>query len=96
MDDWNIVMSPTCSQKVHLKLEHVLQHDSVVCCVRFSGDGKYFASGCNKTAALFDVQTGRRVCMFVNDQVIPSLVGAVHAFPRHNLCRSAWTPGRRD
>ena len=32
--------------------------DSVVCCVRFSSDGKYLATGCNRTAQIYDTKTG--------------------------------------
>ena len=33
----------------------------VVCCVQFSADGRYVATGCNRTAQIFDVQTGQKV-----------------------------------
>lgn len=35
--------------------------DSVVCCVKFSNDGKYLATGCNRTAQIYDVKDGRKV-----------------------------------
>ena len=44
-------------------LVHSLSHESVVCCVRFSHDGKYVATGCNRSAQIFDVQTGEKVCV---------------------------------
>jgi len=34
---------------------------SVVCCVRFSADGRYLATGCNRTTQIYDVQTGAKV-----------------------------------
>ena len=34
---------------------------SVVCCVKFSNDGKYLATGCNRTAQIYDVKDGRKV-----------------------------------
>jgi hypothetical protein len=34
---------------------------SVVCCVKFSGDGKYLATGCNRIAQIYDVQTGQKI-----------------------------------
>ena len=34
---------------------------SVVCCVQFSADGRYLATGCNRTTQIFDVQTGVKV-----------------------------------
>ncbi|KAG9416986.1 hypothetical protein AC1031_001372 [Aphanomyces cochlioides] len=43
-----------------VEMFHTLDHQSVVCCVRFSADGTKLASGCHKTAQVFDVQTGAR------------------------------------
>jgi WD40 repeat protein len=38
---------------------------SVVCCVQFSADGKWLATGCNKTAQIYDVSTGNKVwCVY--------------------------------
>ncbi|KAF7316020.1 putative TUP1-general transcription repressor [Mycena indigotica] len=38
---------------------------SVVCCVQFSVDGRYLATGCNRSAQIFDVKTGRKTrCVF--------------------------------
>lgn len=34
-----------------------LAHDSVVCCVRFSRDGQYIATGCNRKAQIYDANT---------------------------------------
>ena len=58
LDDWNVVHNPNSSTKMHIELSHTLEHDSVVCCVRFSNDGRYIATGCNKTAVLYDAVTG--------------------------------------
>ena len=35
--------------------------DSVVCCVRFSVDGKFLATGCNRTAQIYDTKTGLKI-----------------------------------
>jgi glucose repression regulatory protein TUP1 len=35
-------------------------YPSVVCCVRFSADGKYLATGCNRTAQIYDTKTGQK------------------------------------
>lgn len=32
----------------------------MVCCVRFSADGKYLATGCNRTAQIYDTKTGQK------------------------------------
>lgn len=33
---------------------------SVVCCVRFSADGKFLATGCNRSAQIYDTKTGAK------------------------------------
>lgn len=33
---------------------------SVVCCVQFSADGRYLATGCNRSAQIYDVKTGAK------------------------------------
>ena len=45
-----------------MDLVHNLAHQSVVCCVRFSQDGRFVATGCNRSAQIFDVQSGKQVC----------------------------------
>jgi len=74
MEDWNVVHNPNASTKMHLELSHTLEHDSVVCCVRFSSDGRFIATGCNKTAVLYDAHTGARLCMFSNEGVLETQV----------------------
>ncbi|KAI9832066.1 MAG: general transcription repressor [Phylliscum demangeonii] len=59
--DWYAVFNPQVQRALDVDLVHTLQHDSVVCCVRFSLDGKYVATGCNRAAQIFDVATGARV-----------------------------------
>jgi glucose repression regulatory protein TUP1 len=46
---------------------HSLDHSSVVCCVRFSKDGKFIATGCNKTTQVFNVETGELVAKLIDD-----------------------------
>ncbi|KAI1784739.1 chromatin associated protein [Ganoderma leucocontextum] len=52
---------------VEVDLVHTLKHESVVCCVRFSADGKYLATGCERTAQIYDVKSGQKLCVFVDD-----------------------------
>ena len=45
---------------VNGRLNSSFVSDSVVCCVRFSADGKYLATGCNRTAQIYDTMTGQK------------------------------------
>ena len=67
--DWFAVFNPNIPRVLDVDLLHSLTHESVVCCVRFSADGKYVATGCNRSAQIFDVHTGRQVCELVDDSV---------------------------
>ena len=59
--DWHAVFNPRLRQALDVGLLHTLDHESVVCCVRFSLDGRFIATGCNRVAQIFDVQSGQRV-----------------------------------
>ena len=61
-DDWHAVFNPRVHRRLDVDLVHNLAHQSVVCCVRFSHDGRYVATGCNRSAQIFDVQSGQEVC----------------------------------
>jgi glucose repression regulatory protein TUP1 len=62
-NDWHAVFNASVQRVLDIDLVHSLNHESVVCCVRFSHDGKYVATGCNRSAQIFDVQTGEKVCV---------------------------------
>jgi WD40 repeat protein len=53
--------NPNVPKSIAIDLCHTEDHSSVVCCVRFSNDGQYFATGCNRSAQIFDVETGAKV-----------------------------------
>jgi len=74
LDDWNVVHNPNATSKMHIELCHTLEHDSVVCCVRFSNDGRYVATGCNKTAVLYEAETGKRLGLYSNEGILDSQV----------------------
>ncbi|KAF8341960.1 hypothetical protein F5887DRAFT_1283883 [Amanita rubescens] len=49
--DWHVVFNPKVKKALDVQLVHgLIMHESVVCCVRFSPDGKNLATGCNRTA----------------------------------------------
>ncbi len=66
-DDWFVIFNQTVPRVLDVDLVHTLQHESVVCCVRFSADGKYVATGCNRSAQIYDVQTGEKLCVLQDD-----------------------------
>ncbi|KIK68449.1 hypothetical protein GYMLUDRAFT_215061 [Collybiopsis luxurians FD-317 M1] len=67
--DWFIMYNPKVEKAFNIGLTHTLMHESVVCCVRFSADGRYLATGCNRTAQIYDVKTGFKTCVLVDDTV---------------------------
>ena len=68
-DDWFAVFNPRVQRVLDVELLHTLTHESVVCCVRFSHDGRYVATGCNRSAQIFEVSTGRQVQCLQDDTV---------------------------
>lgn len=60
-DDWHAVFNPKERRRLDVDLVHNLAHQSVVCCVRFSHDGRFVATGCNRSAQIFDVNNGQQV-----------------------------------
>lgn len=68
-DDWFAVFNPKVPRTLDVDLVHNLQHDSVVCCVRFSHDGRYVATGCNHSAQIFEVSSGKKVVELQDESV---------------------------
>lgn len=67
--DWYAVFNPEVQRVLDVELVHHLDHNSVVCCVRFSRDGKYLATGCNRSAQIFDVTSGQNVATLQDENV---------------------------
>lgn len=68
-DDWWVIFNQTVPRVLDVDLVHTLQHESVVCCVRFSADGKYVATGCNRSAQIYDVVTGDKLCILQDENI---------------------------
>ncbi|EST04978.1 WD40 repeat [Kalmanozyma brasiliensis GHG001] len=64
--DWLAIFNPKIKRTLDVNLVHTFLHESVVCCVRFSADGKYLATGCNKSAQIFDTKTGAKTCVLTD------------------------------
>jgi glucose repression regulatory protein TUP1 len=60
-DDWYAIFNPQFKRFLDVELVQTLEHHSVVCSVRFSQDGRFVATGCNKVAQIFDVNSGECV-----------------------------------
>ncbi|KAJ6557825.1 WD40-repeat-containing domain protein [Mycena capillaripes] len=67
--DWFAVFNPRVRPRAlgDVSLVHTLMHATVVCCVQFSADGRYLATGCNRSAQIYDVKTGNKTCVLVDD-----------------------------
>lgn len=65
--DWFAAFNPKIRRQLDINLVHSFAHTSVVCCVQFSQDGRYLATGCNQTAQIFDTATGQKVCELVHE-----------------------------
>lgn len=68
-DDWFVIFNQAVPRMLDVDLVHTLVHESVVCCVRFSNDGKYVATGCNRSAQIYDVTSGEKVCVLQDENV---------------------------
>jgi glucose repression regulatory protein TUP1 len=68
--DWFAVFNPRTPRVLDVDLIHTIQHQSVVCCVRFSQDGRFVATGCNRSAQIYDVETGNIVA-HLQDSSLP-------------------------
>lgn len=72
-DGYRVVYNPEHEPRLDVELLRTLQHSSVVCCVRFSTDGRFLATGCNRSAQIYDVQTGDLLYRFQDPTVDESV-----------------------
>lgn len=54
-------------KQLDVSLVHTFVHDSVVCCVRISPDGKMLATGCNRNTTLYDTDSGHRIAQLQDE-----------------------------
>ncbi|OAD72236.1 hypothetical protein PHYBLDRAFT_26909 [Phycomyces blakesleeanus NRRL 1555(-)] len=67
--DWFALFNPKVPRQLKVDLVHTLDHGSVVCCVKFSADGRYLAAGCNRQTFIYDVSTGQKICVLQDESV---------------------------
>jgi glucose repression regulatory protein TUP1 len=68
-EDWFALYNPRVPQSFNVNLVHQFNHESVVYCVRFSKGGMLLATGCNRTAQIFDMRTGTLSCTLDDENV---------------------------
>lgn len=66
-DDYYILYNPDLPKTLDVDLHLSLTHPSVVCCVKFSNDGQFLATGCNKTTRVYKVSTGELIATLLVD-----------------------------
>lgn len=54
--------NPKVTRVLNVRLVHTLEQSSVVCCVKFSADGRYLAAGCNRITYIYEVSSAREIC----------------------------------
>ncbi|KAI9473547.1 MAG: WD40-repeat-containing domain protein [Benjaminiella poitrasii] len=67
--DWFALFNPKTTRQLKVDLVHTLDHPSVVCCVKFSLDGRYLAAGCNRATFIYDVATSQRVAVLQDENI---------------------------
>lgn len=67
--DWSAVFNQTAPRVLDVDLLHTFEHESVVWCVKFSHDGKYLATGCNRSAFIYDVALGEKISVLQDENI---------------------------
>jgi glucose repression regulatory protein TUP1 len=86
--EYYVLYNPALPKSVDVELIHSLDHSSVVCCVRFSNDGKFLATGCNKTTQVFGVETGELVARLSDDNTAAENAGSSADLYIRSVCFS--------
>jgi len=63
---YRVTLNTAVQTSLKINMAFELEHSSVVCCVKFSNDGKYLATGCNRKAQLFDADSGKTIAEFTD------------------------------
>ncbi|KAJ1833518.1 general transcription repressor [Coemansia sp. RSA 2711] len=65
--DWFVVYNQKTPRTLNIENVYTLEHKSVVCCVKFSNDGKFLATGCNRVTQIWNVATGANECVLEDE-----------------------------
>ncbi|KAI8802577.1 WD40-repeat-containing domain protein [Cladochytrium replicatum] len=68
---WSAYFNPVSpvvrNARLNIEMTGSFDHQSVVCCVKFSNDGKLLATGSNHSTHIFDVTTKQSVCTLADE-----------------------------
>ncbi|KAH7104193.1 WD40-repeat-containing domain protein [Auriculariales sp. MPI-PUGE-AT-0066] len=64
--DWTAFFNPNVPRQLDVSLSFTFMHESVVCCVKFSADGRYLATGCNRAAHIYDMRNGEKTHVLID------------------------------
>lgn len=67
--DWITISNTKSDKKIDVDLLHTFEHKEIVCSVKFSFCGLYFATGTNKIAKVFEVETGKLVSVLSTESI---------------------------
>ncbi|CAO3595379.1 unnamed protein product [Absidia cylindrospora] len=67
--DWFALFNPKAQRYLKVDLLHTFDHGSVVCCVKFSADGRYLAAGCNQATYIYDTTNAARVAVLRDESI---------------------------
>lgn len=73
--EYYVLYNPAFKRDLDVEMMQSLDHSSVVCCVKFSKNGEFIATGCNKTTQVFDVKTGALIAKLIDDNSTNSVEG---------------------
>ncbi|KAG2204581.1 hypothetical protein INT47_012640 [Mucor saturninus] len=65
--DWFALFNPKATRYLKVDLLHTFDHGSVVCCVKFSADGRFLAAGCNQATYIYDTLSATRVAILQDE-----------------------------
>ncbi|KAJ1933222.1 general transcription repressor [Linderina macrospora] len=65
--DWFVIYNPKMPRMMNIENMFTLEHNSVVCCVKFSNDGKLLATGCNRTTQIWNMSTGAKEAVLADE-----------------------------
>ncbi|KAI9486748.1 MAG: WD40-repeat-containing domain protein [Benjaminiella poitrasii] len=68
-NDWFALFNPKVPKVLKINSIYSLEHNSVVCCVKFSMDGRYLAAGCNRYTYIYDVSSGQKICVLYDETI---------------------------